>query len=220
MRRLLRVFESDTLREKLLRWVLLPMMVLLVLNVALIYKLGHDSADRRHDRFLNDISKILLDQLRTNDGVVEFNLHSGAMNLLSADSKDQVYFLLQGWQQDFEFGHADLPLPNVKISDRPVYYLTNYAGRPVRMMAAIIPETDVHSGKVLVIVGKTLVLHDERALEWMWRILPEQLLLMLLTVVILWFGVDRAMLPLSKLRDEVKRRSSLDLSPLPEDDVV
>ncbi|MDD5612202.1 MAG: ATP-binding protein, partial [Gallionella sp.] len=42
----------------------------------------------------------------------------------------------------------------------------------------------------------------------------------LLTVVILWFGVDRAMLPLSKLRDEVKRRSSLDLSPLPEDDVV
>lgn len=221
MRSLRQVFESGTLREKLLRWVLMPMVVLLLLNVALIYKLGHDSADRRHDRFLSDISKILLDQLRTNDdGVVEFNLHSGALNMLSADNKDQVYFLLQGWQEDFEFGHPDLPLPGEKIGDRPVYYLANYAGRPVRMMAAIIPETDVHSGKVLIIVGKTLVLHDERALEWIWRILPQQLLLMLLTVIFLWFGVDRAMKPLSQLRDEVKRRSSLDLSPLPEEGVL
>lgn len=220
MSRLRVIFESGTLREKLLRWVLLPMLVLLVLNVALIYKLGHDSADRRHDRFLNDISKILLDQLRTNDGVVEFNLHSGALNLLSADDKDQVYFLLQGWQQEFEFGHADLPLPKVRIGDRPVYYTATYAGRPVRMMAAIVPETDVHSGKVLVIVAKTLVLHHERAVEWIWRILPEQVLLMLLTVILLWWGVGRALQPLARLRDEVRRRSSLDLRPLPEEDVV
>lgn len=90
----------------------------------------------------------------------------------------------------------------------------------MRMMAAIVPETDVHSGKVLVIVAKTLVLHHERAMEWMWRILPEQLLLMLLTVVVLWFGVDRAMRPLLQLRDEMRRRSSLDLRPLPEESVV
>lgn len=214
------MIESGTLREKLLRWVLMPMLVLLLLNVALIYRLGHDSADRRHDRYLNDMSKILLDQLRTSDGVVKFDLHSGALNLLSADSKDQVYYSLKGWQQDFQFGDQELPLPSVRLSNKPVYYMATYHGRPVRMMAAIVPETDVHSGMVQVVIGKTLVLHHERAEEWMWRILPEQLFLMLLTVAILWWGVGRALQPLAQLRDEVKRRSSLDLSPLPEDKVV
>lgn len=212
--------NPDTLRQKLLRWVMLPMVVLLLLNIALIYRLGHQSADRRHDRFLNDASRILLDQLRTNQGRVEFNLHSGAMNLLTEDKKDQVYFSIRGWQQDFQFGNANLPMPPGRLSQAPVFYEATYAGHEVRMMAAIMPETDVASGRVLVVIGKTLVLHDERAEEWMWRVLPEQVLLMLFTGVMLWWGVGRGLRPLLQLRDEVSQRSSLDLSPLSEDTVV
>ncbi len=213
-------FNPDTLRQKLLRWVMFPMVVLLILNIALIYRLGHQSADRRHDRFLNDVSKILLDQLRTNQGRVEFNIHSGALNMLIADKKDQVYFSLRDGRQAFQFGNANLPLPTRNPGETPVYYQANYAGQPVRMMAAIMPEGDVASGHVLVLVGKTLVLHDERAQEWMWRVLPAQILLMLFAGGILWWGVGRGLRPLLQLRDEVTRRSSLDLSPLPENNVV
>ena len=210
----------DTLRKKLLRWVLLPMAVLLVLNVVLIHQLGHASADRRHDRFLSDTSKILLDQLRTNHGEVEFIVHSGALNLLQEDSKDQVFYSLSGWQEEYQFGYADLPAPPLSADDAPVFYETNYMGRQMRLMAAIVPETDVASGRVRVVIGKTLVLHDERAVEWMWRVLPLQLLLVLLTGITLWWGVGRGLRPLTQLRNEVKRRSSMDLSPLPEDQVV
>lgn len=212
--------NPDTLRQKLLRWVMLPMVILLVLNVVLIYHLGHQSADRRHDRFLTDTSRILLDQLRTNQGRVEFNLHSGALNLLTADKKDLVYFSLQGWQQDYQFGNADLPAPPKTLSETPFIYETTYAGNPVRMMAAIMPENDVASGRVRVVIGKTLVLHDERAQEWMWRVLPAQFVLMFFAGAMLWWGVGRGLRPLLKLRDEVALRSSLDLSPLPENEVV
>ena len=213
-------FDSDTLRQKLLWWVLVPMVVLLLLNIALAYKFGHDSADRRHDRFLFDASKILLDQLRTNQDRVEFNIHGGALNMLSEDKKDQVYFSLSGWQQGYQFGYADLPTPPGELSETPIYYLANYAGHPLRMMAAIMPETDVSSGRVVVIVGKTLALHNERAHEWIWRVLPSQVFLMLFAGVMVWWGVGRGLRPLLQLRDEVTSRSSLDLSPLPEQEVV
>lgn len=213
-------FESDSLRNKLLRWVIIPMAILLLLNIGLIYKLGHESADRRHDRFLADASRILLDQLGTVKGQVVLNLHSGALSMLYADKSDRVYYSLSGVGQSFQFGPDDLPLPSGKLGEVPTYYLASYDGRPVRMMAAIMPDPDVASGRVVVVLGKTLVLHHERAQEWMWRVLPSQIFLTVFAGLIVWFGVGRGLRPLLQLRDEVTRRSSLDLSPLPEHKVV
>ncbi|MDD4929632.1 MAG: sensor histidine kinase N-terminal domain-containing protein [Gallionella sp.] len=213
-------FDSDTLRHKLLVWVMVPMVILLILNILFANKFGHDSADRRHDRFLFDASKILLDQVRTNQGNVEFSLHSGAINMLTADKKDQVYFFLSGWQQNYHFGYADLPRPREALTDKPVYYLGVYNGRPVRMMAALMPENDVVSGRIVVLLGKTLAVHDERAEELMWRLLPAQFVLIFFVGVAVWWGVGRGMRPLLQLREEVSRRSSQDLSPLQENRVV
>lgn len=213
-------FESDSLRQKLLSWVIMPMVILLFLSIALIYKLGHESADRRHDRFLSDSAKLLLDQLSTVNGEVKLNLHSGVQAMLYADKKDQVYYSLSGWRQNFGFGTPDLPMPRGQLSEKPIYYLTTYRGQLVRMMAAIMYDPDVASGRVVVMVGKTLRLHDERAEEWMWRILPSQVVLTLFAGVMVWWGVGRGLQPLIQLRNEVMRRSSQDLSPLPENKVV
>jgi two-component system sensor histidine kinase TctE len=213
-------FNSDTLRKQLLKWVLIPMVVLLLLNIVLAYKFGHDSADRRHDKYLFDTSKILLDQLRTNAGKVEFNLHIGALNILSQDKNDQVYYSLSGWQQEYQFGNADLPVPSETLNETPRYYMANYRGQQLRMMAAILPETDVARGRVVVVIGKTLMLHHERAQEWMWRVLPSQVFLIAFAGLMVWWGVGRGLRPLLQLRDEVSRRSSSDLSPLSENTVV
>ena len=213
-------FESDSLRQKLLIWVIMPMVILLFLSIALIYKLGHESADRRHDRYLLDAGKLLLDQLSTVDGEVSLNLHSGVQAMLYADKKDQVYYSLSWGRPNFRFGAPDLPVPRGQLSEKPTYYVANYQGRPLRMMAAIMRDPDVAGGRVVVVVGKTLVLHDERAEEWMWRILPSQVVLTLFAGVMVWWGVGRGLRPLIQLRNEVMRRSSQDLSPLPENKVV
>ncbi|OGT21047.1 MAG: hypothetical protein A2342_07015 [Gallionellales bacterium RIFOXYB12_FULL_54_9] len=213
-------FDSNTLRQKLLRWVMIPMAVLLLLNVALIYKFGLVSAHRLHDRFLFDTSKILLDQLRTNEGRAEFNLQDGALNMLSSDNKDKVYYSLNGWQQEYRFGAPGLPLPPGQLSEIPVYYQAVYQGQPVRMMAAIMPEPNVISGHVIVLLAKTMVLHGEHVQEWMWRVLPAQFLLMLFAGIAVWWGVGRGLRPLLQLRDELTRRSTQDLSPLQESEIV
>jgi len=214
-------FGSDTLRRQLLRWVLIPMLILLLLNVVLAYKFGVGSANRNHDRFLYDVSWILRDQLRTNqEGQVEFNIHSGAMDMLSEDKKDQLYYSVSGWQQEYHFGNPDLPAPPDQLSETPSYYMANYAGQPVRMMAAIIPEYDVASGRVVVMVAKTLKLRDERIVESMWRVLPSQLILIIFAGIMIWYGVGLGLRPLLLLRDDVASRTLLDLRPLPEDKVV
>lgn len=213
-------FDSDTLRQQLLKWVLIPMAILLLLNIALFYKFGHDSADRRHDRFLFDASKILLDQLHTEQGEVTFNIHSGALSMLNADNKDQVYYSLSGPNREYRFGYPDLPAPPEKLSTTPRYYLADYAGHPVRMMAAIFPESDVPEKYVVVMVAKTLTLHHERAQEWIWRVLPSQLALIVFAGIMVRWGVGRGLRPLLYMRDEVAGRSSKDLRPLDEEKVV
>jgi len=212
--------KSDTLRHTLLLWVLLPILGLLIINTALVYKLGRDSADRRHDRYLTEISQVLSDQLRTEGEEVKFAVHSGALTMLTEDKSDQVYFSLSGWHQNYQFGYADLPMPREKLSDQPIYYATSYKGIPLRMMAAILPETDVASGKTIILVGKTLALHKQRTYEWIWRVLPAQVLLMIFTGAMIWWGVRRGLRPLAKLQQEIANRSARDLSPLPKESVI
>ncbi len=213
-------FRSDTLREKLLWWVMLPLVILLVVNIALVYKFGHDSANRRHDRYLKDVSRILLDQLRTTNGQVVFNIHSGALSILNEDKKDRVYYSLSGWLQKYQYGSPDLPVPPQLLSETPVYYQSSYKGQPVRMMAALLPESDVPGGRVFVVVGKTMAVHQERAKEWMWRVLPANLILILLSGLMIWWGVGRGLRPLLQLRDEVIHRSPGDFRPLSKNNVV
>lgn len=214
-------FNAGTLRRQLLKWVLVPMVILLLLNIALAYKFGHDSADRRHDRYLYDASKILLDQLRTNNaGGVEFNMHSGALSMLHDDKRDRTYYFIKGWQQDYSFGQQNLPVPPAQISETPVYYMAGYQGRPLRMMAVILPEQDVASKRVVVVIGKTLALHRERTHEWMWRVLPAQMFLIIFAGVMVWWGVGRGLRPLLRLHAEVGSRSSQNLKPLPEQEIV
>lgn len=212
--------QRDTLRFQLLKWVLLPMLVLLLLNIGLTYKFGYDSADRRHDRFLIDASKILLDQLSSDAGKVRFNIHAGAVSLLSSDDKDQVYYFVGGLRNEYQFGFADLPLPHGRLTSTPTYYLANYAGHSVRMMAAILPESDVPDKQVVVIVAKTLNLHHERAQEWIWRILPALFFLIVAAGLMLWWSVGRGLRPLLQMRDEVLGRSIQDLHPLNEEKVA
>ncbi|MDD4928013.1 MAG: sensor histidine kinase N-terminal domain-containing protein [Gallionella sp.] len=212
--------KSVSLRKRLLWSVLLPMLILMLINVAVVNKFGYDSANRRHDRFLLDVSNTLLDQLHLDQGRVEFNFHSSALGVLAEDEKDQVYFSLAGAKRAYLFGYPDLPEPPEPPGETPLYYFADYQGRPVRMMTVLIPKADHIGEAVVVTVGKTLLLHHKRAQEWIWRVLPAHFILMMLSGALVWWGVGRGLQPLLSLRDEVLRRSSLDLHPLPEEQII
>lgn len=212
--------RANTLKQKLLLWLLLPMILLLIITCALTYQFGQDDANRQHDKYLAETSQILLDQLRTQNGRVEFSIHTGARILLTQDKNDQVYYSLRGWNQNFQFGEANLPLPPAILSDKPLFYMTTYAGKPLRMMAVLTPETDVASGKVIILIGKTLVLNTQRTYEWIWRVLPAQIILIIAATLMMWLAIGRGLLPLAKLQKEIANRSVRDLSPLPKESVV
>lgn len=207
--------EGVSLRHRLLWSVLLPMAILLIVNVAVVSKFGYDSATRRHDRFLLDAGNALLDQLHIKQARVEFK--GNALDLLSADKNDLVYYSFSGMQQEYYFGTPDLPRPE-EVGEVPVYYFDTYKGQPVRMMAAIMSDAD--GVRVNVTVAKTLVLHHQRAREWVWRVLPAHIILMGISGALVWWGVRRGLRPLLLLRDEVMSRSSRDLHPLPEAEII
>lgn len=210
--------KTVSLRHRLLWSVLLPMLILLVINIVVVSKMGYDSATRRHDHFLQDVSAKLLEQLNTRQGHVGFNDRN--LNILTEDKSDEVHYFFRGVQSNFRFGDADLPEPTEMLTAEPIYYFDTYRDKPVRMMAVIMPQADVNAEPVVMVVAKTLVLYHERAWEWIWRVLPAHLILMGLSAVLVWWGVGRGLRPLLDLRDEVTRRSSLDLHPLPEQKII
>jgi hypothetical protein len=112
----------------------------------------------------------IVDQLHIKQARVEFK--GNALDLLSADKNDLVYYSFSGMQQEYYFGTPDLPRPE-EVGEVPVYYFDTYKGQPVRMMAAIMSDAD--GVRVNVTVAKTLVLHHQRAREWVWRVLPAHI---------------------------------------------
>ncbi|HCI52324.1 MAG TPA: hypothetical protein DE312_03155 [Gallionella sp.] len=210
--------KTVSLRHRLLWSVLLPMLILLVINIAVVSKMGYDSATRRHDHFLQDVSAKLLEQLNVKQGNVGFSDRN--VSILTEDKKDEVHYFFRGVQSNFRFGYADLPEPTEMLSEDPIYYFDTYRDKPVRMMAVIMPQADEHAEPVVMVVAKTLVLYHERAREWIWRVLPAHLILMGLSAVLVWWGVGRGLRPLLDLRDEITCRSSLDLHPLPEQQII
>lgn len=213
-------FNSLSLRHRLLWSVLFPMVALLLINIAVVSKFDYDSATRRHDNFLLNLGNMLKEQLRFEHGKLEFALTHRLQELLLRDPGDQVYYSMSGMHHDYWLGTPDLPTPPGELSETPLYYYADYAGRPVRMMAAILPERDIPDGRVVVMVAKTLLTHHERAQEWIWRVLPAHLVLMALSAALVWWGVGRDLRPLAALHDEVISRSSLDLHPLPEQKLI
>ncbi len=210
--------KSVSLRHRLLWSVLLPMGMLLVVNIAVVSKFGYDSATRRHDRFLEDVGNLLVDRIYAVEDGIRFN--GDSPELLPEDKKDLVFYSIRTLHGNYHFGAPDAPPSPDSAGYTPSYYAAIYRGKPVRVMTVIMQATYIPGEYVVVTVGKTLVLHRERAKEWIWGVLPANFLLMGLSAVLVWWGVRRGMRPLLHLRDEVTNRSSLDLHPLPEGALV
>jgi len=201
-----------TLRSQLLRWMLVPLVLVLAADVVASYFVAAAVTRGIYDGDLAEIARELVLHVRADGARPAFDLTPEAERTLLLDEVDTVYYSVHDAGGAAIAGRADLPYPGnggagVHFADAV------YAGAPIRI-AVLATTPRPGSGPVTVAVAETRHKRELLSRKLLLWVAAPQVALILLAGVLLWFGVARGLSPLERLRAAVQKRSHVDLSAL------
>src|SRR5690349_2139983 len=203
--------RSPTLRGQLLRWLLIPLSVLFLLDAGGSYVLATRLATGVYDRDLSEIARELTLHVRRDGGKLGFDLESDAERTLLLDPRDTIRYAVRAADGALIAGDAALPLPRSSGSSTD-YYDGALHDQPVRI--AELHADRGSNARFVVQVAETEGKRHDLAREIVIDVILPQLVLILIAGLLVWWGVARGLAPLQQLRQAVARRSHVDLSPV------
>jgi two-component system sensor histidine kinase TctE len=209
--------RPQTLTGLLLWYLLVPLGVLWLFNVAMTFYIARYFANAAFDRSLYDATRTLAMQIRIETDQPRISLPAIAWNRLPYDDHDRLFFQIR-WRDGATIaGVDDLPLPPARPHpvNKPIFYDGVYHGQPVRIAALYLPVGSPEiSREVLIQTAETLQKHHLLEREIASIVMTPQFVLILLAAVSVWLGVGRGLAPLARIRQTLGSRSPHDLSPL------
>ena len=208
-----------SLRSQLLRWLLIPLAILVVIDAVSVYSNALEAADLAYDRSLLASTRALAERVSIVDGKVVADVPYVALDSFETDTLGRIYYKVTGIDGDVVSGYDDLP-PLPKNAARSeaypalvYFYSASYRGEPVRIAALYQPVyDDTIRGIALIQVGES---HDARRdlsrkilFDTLWR----QATLVLAAAVLAWVAVRFVLRPLMRLKADVEARAPTDLS--------
>ncbi|MGO4378716.1 sensor histidine kinase N-terminal domain-containing protein [Pseudoduganella sp. RAF53_2] len=210
-----------SLRRQLLRWLLLPLILLELLNTVSVYRNAVDAADQAYDRSLLASTRALAERVSVVDGSVVADVPYVALDSFETDTLGRIYYKVTGIKGETVSGYDDLPPvpPNVPRSENyPAlvrFYHANYNGQPIRIAALLQPVYDSSMrGIALIQVGETLDARRGLTNKILLDTVVWQSSVVLVAGLLIWFAVRLVLQPLMRLKAEVETRSVSDLSDL------
>lgn len=238
----MRVKRRPRIKVMLLGLLVPSVLGLLSFDIWSDYQTLHQTTDQAYDRALLGPALALSNSARLMaGGEVKLEIPQLALAMLESAPGQRVYFRvvllenpsvarpgLDDWQyQDGAAlpvvrvsevaGMRDLPLPSVwPTGVEPVFYNAVYRHDPVRMVALARPLSPPEfAGKQLLVQVAESTSGREASQASAWRNkLSRNLAIIIVMVGLLLFGVDRALRPLARLRNDVRGRAANDLNPL------
>lgn len=204
------------LRSLLLRWLLLPTLVLWALGFGFGYVRSLAQAHEAYDRTLLGSALVISERLHLADGEVVADLPYAALDMLRTDAQDRIYYRVADLRDGrYITGYEDLPVPARLPGEAPVFHDAFYKGLDIRIVAVRYVLLDnAEPRPLLVQVAETL---DARH-QLTRRIVAESALVQLLLIAsaagLIALGVRQGLSPLKRLRDEVRQRGANDLTPI------
>jgi two-component system sensor histidine kinase TctE len=208
-----------SLRNQLLRWLLIPLLILVALDAVSVYRNALEAADLAYDRSLLASTRALAERVTMVNGRVAADVPYVALDSFETDTLGRLYYKVTGINGEFVAGYEDLPplSKNAKRSDiypALVYFHdADYHGEPVRIAALYQPVfDDTMRGIALIQVGESREARRDLSRKILFDTLARQTVLVLAAVLLAWFAVRFVLQPLMRLRQEVAAREPTDLS--------
>lgn len=208
-----------SLRGQLLRWLLIPLGILVAINAFSVYRNALQAADLAYDRSLLASTRALAERVSIVKGKVVADVPYVALDSFETDTLGRLYYKVTGIHGEFVSGYEDLPAlpPNVPRSDiYPAlvrFYHATYHGERVRIAALYQPVyDDSMRGIALIQVGESLEAREALSRKILFDTLWRQAALVVAAALLAWFAVRFVLRPLMALKSEAEARAPTDLS--------
>lgn len=209
------MIELNTLRKKLLVWLLIPLLALYAVRITHTFFRSTAISNDVYDRELRSTAKSLLDKLVFDHGKLDIPPNE-VLQALLLDERDTIYFTVRDLSGRVIAGNEKLPIPRNALEGTYSFFDGTIRNENVRIVALRHAGSIQKNQAVLVQVAETLHKRQTLTHEILSSALITQALIITLVTATVWFGVKRSLTSLQKLQHAVTNRSHLDLSPLDE----
>jgi two-component system sensor histidine kinase TctE len=205
--------RPPSLRRRLLAFLVAPMLLAWLVSGVLVYVLALHYANMSYDRALTDLLRAV-ERMMLSDERYE-DMSPQTRILFEVDTEDPNYYTIRSLRHGTLSSNLELPLPDPLPAP----------GAEPRVASVTVGEHNLRIASLAVVAedpGDTIVisvaqtLRERRALarEILVGVLPIVLGLMLIVLVLVWFGVSRGLHLFDPLTTHLAGRRARDLSPL------
>ncbi len=215
--------KHSSLRKKLLVLLVPPLLILILIASSILFRFAIVEQRDAFDNALYDSAYSIYQLIQKSDDSIEnLSLPKNEKQFILNDQSDVIFYNVVGTDGKLLNGDSDgglMPLIKEQTSN------PNFRDGIVHNLNVRIVSTLVSIQKngvelpVYIQVAETLNKREALASNVLIDIIVPQLLLVLFTIIIIWFGVERGLQPLFDLQAAVSKRSYLDLSSIEMPDV-
>ena len=207
----LTTFHSLGLHQRLLLWILLPLMVVFIISILFDYRLAQETANTAYDHKLNNAALDIVAYIHTAGLNPELNLSPEAEAMLRYDAMNKVFFAVRDSAQQLLAGDADLPMYSGSLHERPAFIDDIYQGEKIR---ATTHRTMIEGDEMTITVAETMRERNHASRRTLVAITLPNLVVIAATLLVIYFGVRRGLKPLVYIENQIASRSPRDLRAL------
>lgn len=202
---------ANSLRRKLLRWLLVALSALVAVGILTDYFMALEPAREVYDQHLLKLA-YNLERSLPNDPAEWHEAYPQIERTLlrsEQDNYDAAKAAIFDSHGQFLAGVTDLPIQLRSADNKPYFYEAEYKGDPIRVVAIKSPALDV-----VLYLAETTYKRNRLVQKTLVHMIVPELIFALFSIIVLWIGVGRGLQPLTQLRTQINARSETDLSPM------
>jgi two-component system, OmpR family, sensor histidine kinase TctE len=222
-----------SIKRRLTLWILAALVTFLIVDTTVIYQNTLQSINVAFDRTLLASARAIGDTVKFENGKLSASLPYATLEVFEAVTRGRIVYRVTDFNGGFLSGYAELPPHDGVFPKRSPYaalaafYEDRFENESVRVAALLQPVyigANVGAGAganggdgyrmVTVQVAETLELRKSLAQQALISTLDRQLIFLMLLSTLVWWLIDRGMLPISLLRRELLNRDPDSLAPI------
>jgi two-component system, OmpR family, sensor histidine kinase TctE len=213
----------SSLRKKLLLLLVPPLLILILIASSILFRFAIVEQRDAFDNALYDSAYSIYQLIQKSDDSIEnLSLPKNEKQFILNDQSDVIFYNVVDTTGKVLNGNTDaglMPQTNHPATN-PYFRDGTVQNLNVRIVTTLVNiQKNGVELPVFIQVAETLNKREALASNVLIDIIVPQLLLVLFTIAIIWFGVERGLQPLFDLQAAVSKRSYLDLSAIELPDV-
>lgn len=208
--------RGDSIRRRLLFWLLVPLVTLGLVAVFDTWREAVATANAVSDRVLAGSALAIAERVVVSEtGTLEVDIPYVALEMLTSAAQDRVFYRVDGPPGTFVTGYEALPTIEDHDGEGSAFADAEFRGEKIRLAAlGRSASTGVSSVPFVVTVAETTIARTQLSETILIRSALRLAILIGVAAIVVWFAVAASLSPLERLGSAIAERSPDDLHPI------